>query len=686
MSANKKELLARIESLIKEGINEIHEGKIEDSSLLNLLKGIEEAVSSDPHYDKILDLIRKLKDRQYSETLHNLFNSLCHLLSSEKEETLSLPASFSTIAGRASGRVFIVEDDPFWADAIKKTAEELDLNVYGIFKCYRDAENNLKELSEGIVILDLSIPKAPGGEARPENGVELLKKLKRKPESSPYVIVLTGFGSLDFHREAIFEGGADDFVAKGPGNLWKARLQQSLIEALQPRPYQHELDIFTSLGLIRVDGVEVELPPRSFTALLALSRNQGRFMKRDQIAEEIRSLSYEFNLPYTRDVGKGAKASDWFRPIRERVRKALKMAGKEEVELIESRRRKGYKLSENIRVNLISNILFETDWDPSLTEALRDGKIPDKLRCELERRLGKTSSIAIEEKQAGWWITYGDHLLLVRIEIGEAGEIKGVAYLLKSFLGRPSLLIVEDEEEWKDKLGEHLNNSGLKRLFSDIKFAPSAEKAMGFLKELRRPLIVVLDLLIPRREGEDPDERNSFELLNSIKEERIRVVVYSGYVNEWELRDRLMKEGVPLLDIIPKGREEELISRLFCAVKGLERGAYVIEQHKRFHVLEIWESRKDKIRIDGKEITLAERKPDTKHTILLSLARNFPNPCSGTYLCKQVWGGKPDKKLPLLRKHISEIRRRIEAAGINEEIIQSRKGGYWLHAIPEIHK
>ncbi len=192
-------------------------------------------------------------------------------------------------------RVLIVDDDEELCDLVSEylTAEGFDTT------CVHDGESGLKRASSGdfdLTILDVMMPKM--------NGFDVLKNI-RKASDVP-VLMLTARGD-EMERITGLESGADDYLPKpfNPREL-VARLhailrRSSTDENVElPEKFQvDEIEISVPSRSAKLDGADVGLTSVEFDLLVALARDAGKIIKKEDLSERVleRSLS-----PYDRSL------------------------------------------------------------------------------------------------------------------------------------------------------------------------------------------------------------------------------------------------------------------------------------------------------------------------------------------------------------------------------------------------
>lgn len=186
-------------------------------------------------------------------------------------------------------KILLVEDEPKVASFIKRGLEE---NHYEVDIAY-DAIMAGKlgnQYDYRLFILDIIIPGI--------GGIELCKSLKKVKPGVP-VLFLTALGTTE-DKLLGFEAGADDYLVKP----FEFRELLARVKVLLKR---HVLDQDTVNKLVVGDleldldkkvavrnGLVIKLTAKEFALLEYLMRNRGRVLSRNDIAEKVWDISFDF--------------------------------------------------------------------------------------------------------------------------------------------------------------------------------------------------------------------------------------------------------------------------------------------------------------------------------------------------------------------------------------------------------
>ncbi len=187
-------------------------------------------------------------------------------------------------------KILIVEDEPKVASFIKKGLEEshfeADLAYDGIL-----AEKLARQYKYNLFILDIIIPGT--------NGLDLCKKFKSLYPGIP-VLMLTALGTTD-DKLAGFDAGANDYLVK-PFEFRELLARVKVL--LKTSDYSNESINRLAYGDLELDldkkaalrgGSLINLTAKEFSLLEYFMRNPGRVLSRNDIAEKVWDVSFDFS-------------------------------------------------------------------------------------------------------------------------------------------------------------------------------------------------------------------------------------------------------------------------------------------------------------------------------------------------------------------------------------------------------
>lgn len=186
-------------------------------------------------------------------------------------------------------KILIVEDEPKVASFIKKGLEE---NHYEAEIAYDgfSGEKLAQMYKYDMFILDIIIPGI--------SGLDLCKKLKKQNPNVP-VLMLTALGTTD-DKLIGFDSGADDYMIK-PFEFREllARIKVLLKTANfavdnSNKLVSGELELDLDRKIARRGSTQIELTAKEFSLLEYFMRNSGKVLSRNDIAEKVWDVSFDF--------------------------------------------------------------------------------------------------------------------------------------------------------------------------------------------------------------------------------------------------------------------------------------------------------------------------------------------------------------------------------------------------------
>lgn len=186
-------------------------------------------------------------------------------------------------------KILIVEDEPKVASFIKKGLEE---NNYEAEISYDglSAEKLAHIYKYDLYILDIIIPGI--------SGLDLCRRLKNMNSNIP-VMMLTALGTTD---DIIigFDAGANDYLVK-PFEFREllARVKVLLKNNDSPQVISSklkvgDLELDLNQKTARRGNSHIELTAKEFSLLEFFMRNRGRVLSRNDIAEKVWDVSFDF--------------------------------------------------------------------------------------------------------------------------------------------------------------------------------------------------------------------------------------------------------------------------------------------------------------------------------------------------------------------------------------------------------
>ncbi len=187
-------------------------------------------------------------------------------------------------------KILIVEDEPKVAAFIKHGLEE---NHYEADVVYdgKSAEKLAIQYNYDLFVVDIVIPYI--------NGLDLCRSLKQKKPDIP-VLILTALGTTE-DKLLGFDAGANDYLVKP----FEFRELLARIKVLLKTPgLKHDtmnriviadLELDLDKKVARRGGFTIELTAKEFLLLEYFMRNSGRVLSRNDIAQNVWDINYEFS-------------------------------------------------------------------------------------------------------------------------------------------------------------------------------------------------------------------------------------------------------------------------------------------------------------------------------------------------------------------------------------------------------
>lgn len=190
--------------------------------------------------------------------------------------------------------IYCVEDDAGIREIVIYSLENTGTAARGF--------ENGKELFEALssaalpdlILLDIMLPG--------EDGVSILKKLRRNPETEKIPVILLTAKNTEYDKVVGLDSGADDYVTKPFGIMELiSRIKAVLRRSGNSYESSPKSDVYiigdvvldTKRHTVTVGGSYVELTFKEFELLKLLMRNEGNVITRDILLEQI--WGYDFD-------------------------------------------------------------------------------------------------------------------------------------------------------------------------------------------------------------------------------------------------------------------------------------------------------------------------------------------------------------------------------------------------------
>ena len=186
-------------------------------------------------------------------------------------------------------KILIVEDERKVASFIKKGLEENNYDTEVAFDGFL-AEKVSQLYKFDLFILDIIIPGI--------NGIDLCKKLKKLYPNVP-VLMLTALGTTD-NKITGFDAGASDYLVKP----FEFRELLARVKVLIRKPdhlpetndvlVAGDLELDLEKKVVRRGNSSIDLTAKEFSLLEYFMRNKGRVLSRQDIAEKVWDVNFDF--------------------------------------------------------------------------------------------------------------------------------------------------------------------------------------------------------------------------------------------------------------------------------------------------------------------------------------------------------------------------------------------------------
>ena len=184
-------------------------------------------------------------------------------------------------------KILVVDDDTSICELLRVYLEKEDYQVV-IANDGMSAVSTFREESPSLVLLDIMLPKLDGWQVCRE-----IRKFSETP-----IIMLTAKGEV-FDRVLGLELGADDYVVKPFETKEivariKAVLRRSSSSATDTLKEVHydKLSINLTNYELKVNGIQVDTPPKEMELIFHLAKNANRVFTRDQLLDEVWGYDY----------------------------------------------------------------------------------------------------------------------------------------------------------------------------------------------------------------------------------------------------------------------------------------------------------------------------------------------------------------------------------------------------------
>lgn len=186
-----------------------------------------------------------------------------------------------------TGKILIVDDDQNICELLRLYAEKEGYTV-SLAHDGRKAVECFEQESPDIILLDIMLPE--------QDGWQVCREIRKKSQCP--IIMLTAKGET-FDKVLGLELGADDYVVK-PFETKEvlARIKAVLRRSGKQDPNEKKVVTFDKLSInlnnyeLKVNGVQVDTPPKEMELIYHLASNPNRVFSRDQLLDEVWGFNY----------------------------------------------------------------------------------------------------------------------------------------------------------------------------------------------------------------------------------------------------------------------------------------------------------------------------------------------------------------------------------------------------------
>lgn len=179
--------------------------------------------------------------------------------------------------------IYIVEDDQNIREIESFALKNSGYQIRD-FSNAKDFYSAVKEKKPDGVLLDIMLPD--------EDGMEILQKLRKSPETKRLPIIMVTAKSTELDRVKGLDSGADDYIVKPFGVMElisriKALLRRSMGEEQEKILKVEEIVLDDERHLVFAGEKQCDLTFKEYELLRLLMQNRGIVLSRDVIMERI---------------------------------------------------------------------------------------------------------------------------------------------------------------------------------------------------------------------------------------------------------------------------------------------------------------------------------------------------------------------------------------------------------------
>ncbi len=185
--------------------------------------------------------------------------------------------------------IYILEDDKNIREIESYSLKNSGYSVEE-FEYAKPFWNKVSERKPDLVLLDIMLPDS--------DGVEVLKKLRRNPETKKVPVVMVTAKSTEIDKVKGLDNGADDYITKPFGVMELISRVKAVLRRVNQMEEEklmrlHEIFMDNEKRMVYVSDVPCELTYKEFELLKLLMKNHGIVISRDVIMERVWDSSFE---------------------------------------------------------------------------------------------------------------------------------------------------------------------------------------------------------------------------------------------------------------------------------------------------------------------------------------------------------------------------------------------------------
>ena len=185
--------------------------------------------------------------------------------------------------------IYLLEDDESIRKLVVYALQSQGFEAEG-FETPTDFRRAMAERLPDLILLDIMLPE--------EDGVTILKKLRRDAATSDLPIIMLTAKSSEYDRVQGLDSGADDYISKPFGIMELVARVRALLRRSEKKRQEKEfcfefLYVCPEKHIVSVDGAEVTLTYKEFQLLRLFVENCGTVLTREVLLDRVWDLGAE---------------------------------------------------------------------------------------------------------------------------------------------------------------------------------------------------------------------------------------------------------------------------------------------------------------------------------------------------------------------------------------------------------